>query len=294
MMDKMVEEFGPMPAATAGNQSANQSQTKRRATDPDAGRSVRPCRREAMQPEKILKEEDLPSTTTLLSCDVMNVKQGEVKIIVKQNNQIFLHNGSGNDVKMCAGMVLAGYGPGTWRKVNADGAFLPHEVEFKLMPESIVLHQGGLKTIKQLLEDELLKNPSIGISYHKKVDSAQPDQPTAWTLMQDERVGFVPKAINAEEQQEGVQAKQVSLAAAVPVSSWGGYVEVIFLTRWSAKGLLPVRPAVILVSDVVVPAKSALIFVQVMTCHEFLSEISRLFQSLGVGTGPCTNHGPCE
>ena len=246
-----------MPEATAGNQSANQSQTKRRAPGPDAGRSVR--RRVAVQPEKIVKEEDLPSTTTLLSCDVMNVKQGEMKIIVKQNSQIFLHNASGNDVKMCAGMVLAGYGPGGWRKVTADEAFGPHEVEFKLTPESLVLHQGGLKTIKPVLEAELMKNPSIGISYHKKVDSTQADQPTAWTLTQEDRIGFVPKSIKIEEQEDGVQGKQVNMAASVPVSTWGGYAEVIWLTRWSAKGLLPVRPAVVLVSDIVVPAKSALI-----------------------------------
>ena len=73
-------------------------------------------------------------------------------------------------------------------------------------------------------------------------------------------MGFVPKGLTAEEDPEaGVTAKQVSFAAAVPVNTWGGYAEVVFLTRWSAKGLLPVRPAVLLMSDVVVPAKSALI-----------------------------------
>lgn len=54
---------------------------------------------------------------------------------------------------------------------------------------------------------------------------------------EDERVGVVPGAVQAEEEEEGVQAKQVSFAGGVPVAAWQGYVEVLFLTRWSAGSL---------------------------------------------------------
>ena len=44
----------------------------------------------------------------------------------------------------------------------------------------------------------------------------------------------------------------------LPANCWAGVAEVMFVVRWANNGLMPVRPQVMLVQDVVIPAGQAL------------------------------------
>ena len=56
-----------------------------------------------------------------------------------------------------------------------------------------------------------------------------------------------------------VAATQSNAGALLPVSIWADspFVRMMWATRWAPGGLMPVRPQVLLVEDVVLPAKRA-------------------------------------
>ena len=73
-----------------------------------------------------------------------------------------------------------------------------------------------------------------------------------------QRLCFTPALIQKEESSEILQLKQVHAAAVLPANCWAGVAEVMFVVRWANNGLMPVRPQVMLVQDVVIPAGQAL------------------------------------
>ena len=73
-------------------------------------------------------------------------------------------------------------------------------------------------------------------------------------------VYFRLEDLPAQEMVDGVkQISQGHLASAIPITTWTTpYTAVVWLARWTLKGLQPSRPQVLFTKDMVLPSKKAL------------------------------------
>ena len=110
-------------------------------------------------------------------------------------------------------------------------------IEFKVEDDSHpVLFNGNVTTVGKLINDKAKTDPTCEIAYHKHTLS--PNKPGCFTCVQEHQVVFLKK-------EDSTDATQTNIGAKVPFSTWDSRVtRILWLVRWTAKGLMPVKPCV--------------------------------------------------
>ena len=145
-------------------------------------------------------------------------------------------------------------------------------VEFKIQgSEDLVLHEGKVKTVGDVYNEKLAKDfnfrahqerhnkkkedTNASICYHNLTHSST--SPGSFTATQTHRIVYQVK-----QPAEGTGPSthyQASIASAIPSASWATDIcKLIWMVRWTQKGLMPVKANIHLSADVTLLSGKAL------------------------------------
>ena len=124
-----------------------------------------------------------------------------------------------------------------------------------------VLLNGKLQTLHSVGEAQRVKVPNCKIMYHEMEASPEEKVPGMFKCIRQNNVWFSP-AKDSQEVQDAAdpnaKTNQVGAAKLLPNSVWySDIISILFSVRWGPNGLIPVRPQVVLLSDLKLAAGQA-------------------------------------
>jgi hypothetical protein len=169
---------------------------------------------------------------------------------LRTGHHMYLVNKSQTEWQSPQLCMCAGYGKGNFKLIKPDGPEqdTSNTLEFKFESHSdIVILSGQAMTLGQVVSEQHVKKPNAEVAYHKL--SFAEANPKEFTLEQTHKIMFVPV------QEDADNAKVGSIAAKEPVASYVSAqgLRVLWNVRWTAKGLMPVKPGVYLKGSVTLP-----------------------------------------
>ena len=152
---------------------------------------------------------------------------------------------------MAMGAFCAGFGPGSFKLIKVDEPLADNQLEFKLQDHNdlVVLNNNVLPLGTVVAQQRELK-PDIEINYHKiAMDATKAGE---FTVTQTHRVVYFLKESTNEISQNNIANKEAFKA-------WfnAEAVVVLWVVRWTQKGLQPVRPEVRLRKSLVLAPEHA-------------------------------------
>jgi hypothetical protein len=168
---------------------------------------------------------------------------------VRAGHEMYIVNTSSDSTSSWqAGSTIAGFGKGEWKtKARVDGQVAAYDdtKEFLFTLESSndnVMLGNVLKTLRQVVEEKRSTNPDVKICYHKINDTPQGSDPGAFGLDRSNDIFFVPSVSADSTPSVG----QSAVARIVPIGSWTrGIAGLTWVVKWTAKGLMPIRPQIV-------------------------------------------------
>ena len=158
-----------------------------------------------------------------------------------------------------AGTLLAGYMKGKWHHLAGDAESSDVRYEPSHSDEYII-YNGQYKSLQSVVEAHIEEKPAAKheICYCSKTDVPKPGNPGFFELSMRQQIVYRPSDAPAAVKDETPDLRVVSQPHLGPVlvgSQWTSrYLHITWVVRWVAKGLQPVRPAVVLRCPVVVSA----------------------------------------
>ena len=172
---------------------------------------------------------------------------------LRTGHHFYLVNKSAGDWSSPSLCLLAGFGRGAFKLIKNGEALDDAHIPFSLTSSSdLVVFNGQALTLGQVLNDQREKKPTAEVCYHTvSVDDVDPK---SFTLERTHNVIFLPK------KDEGQTVTLNSFAVNEPVTTFTSSegMQLLWSVRWTAKGLMPVKPAVYLKGSVTIPTGRAL------------------------------------
>lgn len=173
---------------------------------------------------------------------------------IRTGHQLYLVNKSDSEWQSSSLCMIAGYGKGSFKliKPNDTETNVSDMIQFKLEShDDMVVFNGQLVTMGHVMNDQFAKKPDTEVCYHKLTCSE--NNPKEFTLEQTHNIMFSPV------REEG-DCKLGSVASREPVQSYKSApcLRLLWTVRFTAKGLMPVKPGVYLMGAVSLPAGKAL------------------------------------
>lgn len=166
------------------------------------------------------------------------------------------------DVDVPVGSLIAAFGKGKFvARSCADEVEHKSEVLFALnSADDMVLFNNNLMTVGQVVNKKHETDPQATVSYHNI--SEVPDGP--FKLENTHYVAFSPASAQTapDSGDGGTSLAQASGAAIVEPRMWqmeNKAVGIIWSVQWKARGLTPVRPQVVVLRAVNLPAGRAFV-----------------------------------
>ena len=174
-------------------------------------------------------------------------------------NRILISNPTDSDCTLEKGTLLCGFLKGDWfkaggeKQVNEDT-----DIVYSLVDASSeIVMQGGpmkLSTVGDELETRRIKFPTASIFYHTMEDSPLPGNVSFFKLSQRVTVCWTVHGAQLKKEGDGTTATQNHAAGLVPYRSWQtSMTKIVFMTKWTQCGLMPVRPFVFLQKTITLP-----------------------------------------
>ena len=208
----------------------------------------------------------VPSGTdenVLVDMSLVGLKAGTGKLLVLQGHKIRLVNtGENESMELSVGTILAGFGRGKWLQ-KEDGYKEETDILYSLSGyQEKVLHGADLLELLDVVNQKRTTNPDCRVAYHDMT----PIPPSgslplgAFKLDVTKEIAFRPLT-DVERPEAAKGHLQTRLASTIPVNAWdGNYSKLIWTLKWSANGLTPVRPQIVLTKNVTIaPGKSLLL-----------------------------------
>ena len=128
-------------------------------------------------------------------------------------------------------------------------------VEFLLGDdETMVVLNNVLVTVGWVVGEKRKQVPAAKVAYHTMEDKA--GSAGGFVLQQKHNVCWVNKA---DEDGAGDAVNQSNIAGKLAPAEWGtAAIKVVWIVRWTTKGLMPARPAVYLVGKTALSTGRAL------------------------------------
>ena len=159
---------------------------------------------------------------------------------LRANHSVYIHNRQFLEWSSERGFVC-GFGRGNFKMVKKDGSDAPEKsIHFKISSQDdLVVLNGIVMDVGSVVREERKKRPDAQICYHSiKVDEADPQK---FCIDLTHYVVFIPKA-------EGLADKDFNcnnIAVKEELKVWNTSVlHTLWVVRWTAKGLMPVKPTV--------------------------------------------------
>ena len=173
--------------------------------------------------------------------------------------QVWLVNSGDSVILHKANTPAIGHGHVKWRFADDADDIKPEELTYRITPDTLIYHDSKqLNTVMDVVEDMKKTKPNCKIAYHKMVEVH--DKAAVFNLAPEAEVRCIQATIEAGSE----EAKQMAISNAgpfIPRASWDGspFVVASWATRWSAQGLMPVRPIEVFLQDLELQPKKALL-----------------------------------
>ena len=256
VVKSVIDEFGEPKAVPANGNPADPATV----TEPAAKK------RRLTEPVEVVDTDKLPSTK-LAEAPLSGLKKeanGKVLLRVDGTHGWWLSNTSNVQITLPAGTVVAGFGTGTFQHQPRHGTeIVPVDgdkmVLFSLTSDDSVLLNGKIEVVKNILHAREVQKGKGEVAYHEVSAKADPD----FEITRKHEVYFKAAAkVTAEAEGDDLKWSKGtgSFASLVPYASLGAlkHASVIWSVRWSAKGLMPVKPTVRLMGEVALDAHKAM------------------------------------
>lgn len=254
-LDNFVQTYSIAEARSMESSMDSMTPEKRKAAMnlPGESPSKVPKLQQDLSQQYLIESKDI--TETLLAEAQLPGKTAAAWYQLRTGHQIYLVNKGANDWQSPSLCLCAAYGKGTFKLIKPDqtDVDLSDTVEFNLQSaKDFVVFNGQLATVGQIVNEQLVKKPEAEVCYHKMTVSD--DKPKEFTLEQTHKIVFVA----AKEDKD--PNKLSGIAGKEPTQSYTSApcLQVLWSVRWTAKGLMPVKPAVYLTGTIVVPPGKAL------------------------------------
>ncbi len=234
-----------------------------------AGAEAAPAAKRARIEERLsLSLADLPSFTHEVP---LNSAKGNVALCLGVGPRLFLVNRAEAAMTLPEGLLLCGFFSGKWwHRAPAKGPEPEPNVDllFHLSTaDAKVLHNGKLRTLSALVNEQRAKAPADAkVAYHDLVEHPREGEPGYFCLNLKHQVYFQVKGLPAVKEEEteaadpgDLKVEQSHFASAVPLPCWKTQLtDLIWSLKWTqSKGLVPIRPQVLLMEEVVLPVGAA-------------------------------------
>ena len=166
---------------------------------------------------------------------------------LQAQHKVFIVNKAAAEASLPDGAYVCGMGKGSFKLFKQDQALEGNLYEFKLTDQNdLVVMNGAVVGLGKVVLEQREKNPAVKVNYHNIViDDGNPKE---FKLTQTHRICFQPKDENGE-------ASQNNLAMKEEPKTWNAScLHVLWVVRWTAKGLMPVKPQVHLKGSLILPA----------------------------------------
>lgn len=178
---------------------------------------------------------------------VHEVKAGKDGVVVQLRglNKVYILNKSQQEAHFSSESYLLGFGKGSFKLIKEkDESASASMAEFALKSsEDFVVFNGNVMTVGAVLADLRKKKPETQVCYHKIIPNES--SPKLFELSQTHRVGFLTKDGPGSEGEPEAQSHHGNFATKGSLSAWNSTIlMVVWNVRASAKGLMPVKPAV--------------------------------------------------
>jgi hypothetical protein len=176
---------------------------------------------------------------------------------IRAGHQVYITNMTAQEISLGAYTFVAGFGKGGFKLIKEGEAGL---MEFKIADQNtMVFFNNMVMTVGKVLQDQRKKKPDCNICYH----TITPDDsdPAKFECVQNHRVVFTLKDKDKESSGAGDDGElnQSSIASKEATKSWSTSVLItLWSVRWSAKGLMPVKPLVFICAGASLPVGRSL------------------------------------
>ena len=177
-------------------------------------------------------------TDALLLETRMTGKDNLAMIQIRSGHKIYLVNNTPVELVIPADAFIAGFGKGSFKLLKQGVDVDPNHLEFVLHNEDHpVVFNGVVVPVGKVVMEQRLKKTDAQVAYHKLEMNLQ--DPHKFVLTQTHKIAFVSKDEGAAE----LAASTIGMKEEVSV--WNSQcLQVLWNVRWTAKGLMPVKPSV--------------------------------------------------
>eukprot|EP00971_Amphidinium_carterae_P327039 6458180-Amphidinium_carterae.1 len=116
-----------------------------------------------VDPSRCIPHEQLPSVE--LASIKMSIK-GQAGLLLKMypKNEVFVVNSKDTEVELKQGAILASFGKGKWKEKGSQADKVLRVIEYKLhSPDHVIVHEGSLKTLREVVADKRATNPAAKV-----------------------------------------------------------------------------------------------------------------------------------
>ena len=153
----------------------------------------------------------------------------------------------------CQGFVC-GYGKGGFKLVKVDADDSTGVMFTMTGSKDKVVFNGVVQLLGKVVADQREKKPDATVCYHKL--EALPEDPKEFSLTPEHKVAFYPADADKDP-----LITCTNFATKFTKAHWeapSNSIAALWMVRWSAKGLMPVKPVVHLVGSATLPPGRAL------------------------------------
>ena len=159
-----------------------------------------------------------------------------------------MNTSTGKEMAINTNEHVAGFGKGGFKLIKDAALLADKNVEFKLLgPDTIIQVNGVTTTLVKVLQQQRESVPDCKVNYHKI--TWDPKDLQKFTIEQTHRVAFCPSDSAGQTSCANVATKEKS-------EEWNNQVtQLIWVCKWTRKGLMPLKPAVVLRGELTLPAE---------------------------------------
>ena len=159
---------------------------------------------------------------------------------IRAGHVIYINNKTTSKVVLQANTLLCHFGKGGFKLLKGpEDNPTEKQYPYKLLDDKeLVVLNNTFQSLGKVVEDQRQTKPDCQVVYHtmKRND----ENPKLFELALSHRLVFEPSVANPEVSVNNMGCKE-------PASTWSSEVlGIVWLVRWTQKGLMPVKPAVYL------------------------------------------------
>ena len=159
---------------------------------------------------------------------------------MRAQRNVHLVNTSADELTVANNAYLASFGRGSFKLLPGDSEPAANQTEYVLTNhDDLVVFNGIVMSLGKVVADERSKKPGASLAYHSL--TLDESNPKLFSASCTHRVPFTPK------EEAGSVLNIGNIGSKEDKNIWNSKCSRVFWNvRWTAKGLMPIKPAIYL------------------------------------------------